>query len=324
MKKQTLLILSGVLILILASTPDLAAVPAPAPASTPVPSQAPVPPAAPAPVRSSSDPDPTMNRVLADFMKTGVKVYFMGTQLGLNGWFLIKGNEVQIAYTTPDNQNLVVGVLFNAQGDNVSSQQVKTLYDSNKEFSVLLANVNAQQSVPGMGGASTPGVMPSIGNSSIVPPASPGERLIQALQGAAGVNVGASMAPKLFMVVDPNCPHCQATWRALRNAVFGGKLQVRLVPIGPVTPDSERAAAQFLHSADPLNSWDKYITGDQSQLAGTPDASSLAEVRGNRALIESWHIQTTPYMVYRSKDGQVKIVQGEPDQAAAIIDDIAP
>jgi thiol:disulfide interchange protein DsbG len=170
---------------------------------------------------------------------------------------------------------------------------------------------------------SAPGIVPAATNPALTP-ASPGERLIQALQGAAGVNVGAPLAPKLFMVVDPNCPHCQATWRALRNAVFGGKLQIRLVPIGAVSPDSDRAAAQFLHSADPLNAWDKYIAGDQSQLAGTPDAASLDAVHSNHELTDSWHIQMTPYIVYRSKDGQVKIVQGEPDQAAAVIDDVAP
>src|SRR5580704_4245207 len=127
-----------------------------------------------------------------------------------------------------------------------------------------------------------------------------------ALESASGVNVGAPMAPKIYMIADPNCPHCHVAWKALRNAVFGGRLQIRLVPVDAVSPDSARPAAQFLRSADPLNAWDKYIAGDQSQLAGTPDMDAIASIRSNRLLLDSWHIDTTPYMVYRAKDGQVK------------------
>lgn len=126
------------------------------------------------------------------------------------------------------------------------------------------------------------------------------------------------------MVADPNCPHCHVAWTGLRNAVFGGRIQVRLVPVDALSADSARASAEFLHNADPLNAWDKYIAGDQSQLAGTPDAASLDAIRSNHLLLDSWHINSTPYMVYRSKDGQIKIVQGEPEQVSSIIDDIAP
>ena len=86
---------------------------------------------------------------------------------------------------------------------------------------------------------------------------------MQALQNAAGVDVGAASAPKIYMVVDPNCPHCHDTWQALRTAVFGGKLQIRLIPIDAFGSDSARAAAQLLHAANPLDAWDKYVGGDQ-------------------------------------------------------------
>jgi thiol:disulfide interchange protein DsbG len=310
MTKRARSALVAIMMLALASASAMAASSAPAAAPT---FTAPAQPSTPA-----NAPDPATNHTLADFMKTGVKVYYMGFQLGLHSWFLIKDNQVQIVYTSPDNQNAIVGVMFNAQGDNVTSQQVKTLYDTNKDVNAQLSNLNAQHD------AMLPPVVPSLANSSLVPQASPGERLMQALQNAAGVNIGAPMAPKIFMVADPYCPHCQATWRGIRNAVFGGKLQVRLVPVDAISPDSERAAAQFLRSPDPLNAWDKYIAGDQSQLAGTPDTASVQAVESNHMLIESWHIQETPFIVYRAKDGQIKIEQGQPDQVASIIDDVAP
>jgi thiol:disulfide interchange protein DsbG len=274
---------------------------------------------APAPV----EPDPAANPMLAEFIKTGAKVYYMGEHSGLQGWFITKSGQVQIAYAPPDNQSVVIGVLFDAQGNSVTSQQMKTLYDSNKEVNAFLNSAGNQPAVQAMGIPSGQ-MMPSPAASSMLPVAvSPGEQLLQALQNAAGVDVGAASAPKLYMVIDPNCPHCHATWQALRAAVFGGKLQVRLVPIDAQgNPDSERAAAQFLHTADPLNAWDKYVGGDKTQLAGNPDAAVLGAVHSNRELIEAWHIDTTPYMVYRAKDGQAKIVRGEPEHADAIINDV--
>jgi thiol:disulfide interchange protein DsbG len=315
-------ILSAAVILVLMTSAAMAAdPPKPAAATTPLIISGP-----PQPVRSPTDPDPSTNHVLSEFMKTGVKVYFIGTQFGLNGWFLMKENQVQIAYTTLDNQNIIIGVLFNAQGDDVSSQQVKTLYDTNKEVNAYLTTMNAQQSGAANGGFLTPqpGIVPTAGTGSILPPASPGERLIQTLDTASAVTFGSPLAPKIYIVADPNCPHCQAAWHSLRNAVFGGRLQVRLIPVDAVSPDSQRPAALLLRSLDPLNAWDKYEAGDKTQLAGNPDTAALDNIRNNRAILDAWHIQVTPYMVYRARDGQVKIVQGEPEQANALVDDVAP
>src|SRR5581483_2749139 len=74
---------------------------------------------------SSTGPDPAANMLLAEFMKTGAKVFYMGEQLGLQGWLIANGNQLQIAYTEPDNKASIVGVLFDAQGNSVTSQQMK-------------------------------------------------------------------------------------------------------------------------------------------------------------------------------------------------------
>jgi len=287
----------------------------------------------------STEPDPSATPMLQQLIKSGAKVYYLGKNAGVDGWFIIKDNQVQIGYVPPENKNLIFGVLIDKDGQSTSALQIKNLYDNNPEVGKLLTNMQTpatpptqtapapsqinsyDMGIPPIPMAASPN--PSV-PSIAAPAASPGERLLQALQTAAGVNIGAASAPRLSMVVDPNCPHCQAAWRALRDPVFASKLQIRLVPIGEVDPDSERAAAQLLGSANPLEAWDKYIGGDHNQLAGTPDGIRLTAVHNNRLLVDAWHIQMTPYMVYRAKDGQVKIVQGEPQQAAAIVNDIAP
>ncbi|MGE3623386.1 MAG: hypothetical protein AB7H77_05900, partial [Bdellovibrionales bacterium] len=74
---------------------------------------------------------------------------------------------------------------------------------------------------------------------------------------------------------------------------------------------------------NPLDAWDKYIAGDREQLAGTPDDAAQTAVFDNNNLINAWHIEVTPYMAYRAKDGTIKIVQGEPKDVGAIVGDIA-
>jgi len=77
-----------------------------------------------------------------------------------------------------------------------------------------------------------------------------------------------------------------------------------------------------LHVANPLDTWDKYVDGDRDQLKGTPDTNALIAIRGNHELVDSWNIKMTPYIIYRAKDGQVKIVQSEPEKPEAIVDDV--
>lgn len=273
-------------------------------------------------VANSAAPDPSANPVLAQLIKGGGKAYFLGTRSGLNGWFIVKNGQVQIAYTPPDNQSILIGAMFDADGDNISGHQVKTLVETNKEVAGLLNAAVQQQQEISKAGALTPAAASPVSGGMPAAALSPGERLYQQLETAPGVTVGATTAPLLLMVVDPNCPHCQATWRALRESVFKNELQIRLVPIGAENSDNERAAAQLLHVADPLKAWDKYVSGDKSQLAGTPDAVFVKAVHDNHVLTDNWNIEATPFLVYRGKDGKVKVEQGEPDNVAAVLNDL--
>jgi thiol:disulfide interchange protein DsbG len=273
----------------------------------------------------SHDPDPSANPVLAGIAKLGAKLYYLGNRAGLDGWLIIKDGQMQIAYAAPKSQQALVGALFGPDGENITADQIQTLMTTNKEVNALLTNLGPQPA-PANGAADPMAQGQNTAAQATANPATlllpPGERLMKDLQNAAGVNVGDTSAPLLLMIMDPDCPHCQATWRALRNAVFKNNLQIRLVPTGAQNGDHERAAAQLLHIADPLNGWDKYVAGDKSQLSGTPDATLITAIRLNNALIDSWHVQMTPYLVYRAKDGRVKIVEGEPEQPALLLSDI--
>ncbi|HEU0117311.1 MAG TPA: thioredoxin fold domain-containing protein [Alphaproteobacteria bacterium] len=260
---------------------------------------------------AAQQPDPAANPVLAHLMKLGAKMFYLGTEGGLDGWFIVKGGQVQIVYSAPDKKSVLIGGLFGDDGDSITANQIKNLMKTNPEINAMMTKAADEQLT--LHKETTPSPAAQSASSSPSVALSPGERLIQELSAASGVTIG-SGKPVLFMVMDPNCPHCQATWKALRASVLDEKLKIRMVPIGTLNTDNERAAAQFLHATDPLNTWDKYVSGDKSQLAGTPDQALLDAVRANHMLVDNWNIQATPYMVYRAKDGKVKVVQGELDK----------
>jgi len=298
---------------------------------------------APAAALPNADPDlftrdvrpPDVNSipVLANLIRAGSKLYYLGQRSGINGWFIVQDGQVQMIYVSADNNTAIVGGMFTRDGDDVTAPQVQELSKVDPEIENLVYGPGGKPSQQG-GGHAKANAMASIStppapeaakpaaNVANATTTSPGEKLMQDLQAAAGVLLGGNDSPQLVMVVDPNCPHCHKTWGELREAVFSNRLQVRLVPIGNITPDSTRAAAQLLAAADPLSAWDKYVAGDRKQLDGLPEPVRVRSINENRDLIEKWNIAATPYLVYRGKDGRIKIVQGRPERMAAVLTDL--
>jgi thiol:disulfide interchange protein DsbG len=289
-------------------------------AASPTVSSVPAPVAAVAPT-SPASPDPAVNPVLAKVIKSGARVFYLGNVAGLDGWLILKDGQMQVAYVTADKQNVLIGSLFAPGGESVTSDQIEALLSANPDVKNALTGAAHQMIAAAKAGiAASPEAL-----ISAPPPAveSPGEQLYKELSDANGVTVGGNTAaPLILMVVDPDCSHCQATWRALRDFVFKNALQIRLVPIGNKNTDGERAAAQLLHAADPLDAWNKYVDGDKTSLAGTPDKSLIEAAQASHQLIVKWKLRETPILVYRAKDGAIKIEQGEPEKISVVLGDL--
>lgn len=271
-----------------------------------------------------SPPDINSVAILSNIVKGGAKLHFMGERSGLFGWLIVKDGQIQMIYVTPDRKTALIGGMFSSDGDNVTGQQIIALAQINKEVADIMNGPAKQQEelnkINGITGV--PGGTP-ITNKAPVAFSSPGDRLLQDLQAATGVTLGKNEQAEILMVMDPNCSHCQATWKELREAVIANRVQVRLIPVtNDPASDNTRAGAQLLKAANPLETWDKYVKGDKNVLAGDADQSRIQAVLLNNQLIEKWNIQSTPYLVYRAKDGKVKIVQGKPERMAAVITDL--
>lgn len=284
------------------------------------------------PLFDSRTQAPDVNGIpfLQQIVQAGAKLYYLGERSGLFGWFVVRQNQIQMVYVTRDQKTVVFGAMFTADGANVSGQQIRVLSARDKAIYEMINGASQQKNQIAAAGesggfASVQGSAAS-GEGIVGLPAaslSPGDRLYQDLEAAAGVDLGADGPSRLMIVVAPKCPNCKGTWRELSEAVKGGKLQVRLIPVYNSLGGEEAAqAARLLRAENPLEVWEKFVNGDATALAGEADEVAMKAVAANLTLVSKWNVKGYPYLVYRNKEGKVKIVQGKPDRMAAVLLDL--
>ncbi len=153
----------------------------------------------------------------------------------------------------------------------------------------------------------------------------PRDAFVEALKTAVWFQVGDAAAPVVYMVVDPQCPFCHATWQRLKPLVFGRKLQVRVVMIAGLK-GSDPLARSILSRQSPSEAW---LTGEGSihgfpikegPMPGTPAyerAGNMLSVNAN--LIRRFSIDRTPFLAYVADDGTMYSSLGLPDDVDAFL-----
>lgn len=281
---------------------------------------APPAPASAQPASSPKEPDISSVLFMQNLKNIGAKIFYLGEQLGLHGWFVVKDKQVQILYTTPDNKALLVGALLSAEGANISQQQVLTLASGNPEVQALIKDTPTPMEAAKL--EKEEAENPKKPEQPQVPPS---EQFYGELQKANGLVFGKENAPLLIMIMDVHCPYCHKAWKKFEPLVEGGRLKVMMVPITAIGPQSETEAAIWLGKKDPYDAWKKHVAGDDKILkVGEPIPAKREAVQNSTDLVKKWGVDQTPYILYRGKGGKVRLVVGLPQDVNAIMTDIAP
>lgn len=243
-------------------------------------------------------PDPIKN-----LAEEGAQIRYLGRDYGFDSWITIKNGQEQYFYVLPDQSAFIMGVMFDKTGKLVTVDQVRRLRGSGDELLDTLATEGAtpvQKDVTEM---------------------SQSERLFYDIENSNWVPIGQIGAPVIYSFIDPQCPHCHSFINELREGYLDkGKIQVRLVPVG--FKDETRSQAAFLMATpDPEDRWMRHLDGDETALPAKSEISQQG-VQRNLAIMQSWKFNVTPMIVYRGKDGSVKIMRGKPKDIDNMIADI--
>lgn len=213
---------------------------------------------------------------------------------GVTAWAAYSGEHPIALYVTPDGRHVIAGTMLDAEGN-----------DTNR---VALENAVRKPMTDGVWGR---------------------------LDASHWIADGNQKAPRIvYVFTDPNCPFCNKFWSDARPWVDSGKVQLRHVMVGILTPTSAGKAAALLADRNPagaLAAYEREHTGGNAKalasgrpkplndsglkpLASIPPAVQ-AQLDANEKLMASLGLNATPAVVWRDAKGGLKMTQGAPDEA---------
>ncbi|MFK7839001.1 MAG: thioredoxin fold domain-containing protein [Bdellovibrionales bacterium] len=257
----------------------------------------------------AQDGVPKLPAPIQALVDEGAQIRFLGKDKGFDAWLTIKNGQEQYFYVKPDQSAFIMGVLFDDKGEMITIDQVQRLQNAGGDLLDVLASEK----------------LITDGNSKVTEQAfelkSPSERLYYDLENSNWVPIGDTGAPVLYSFIDPQCPHCHKFIEEIReNYIENGRVQVRMIPVG--FREETRAQSAFLMATpNPQERWFRHMDGDESALPAKSELNQQG-VQRNLSLMQSWKLNVTPMVVYRGKDGTVKIVRGKPQDPVSLISDI--
>ncbi|MCK5284132.1 MAG: thioredoxin fold domain-containing protein [Alphaproteobacteria bacterium] len=252
---------------------------------------------------------PALPVPIQNLVDEGAQIRYLGQEYGFNSWLTIKNGQEQYFYVLPDGSAFVMGVLFNNKGKLITVNQVARLREQGD--TLLDSLVSDFQGMNNTRASKTKAF-------EFKPPA---EQLYHNIENSNWIGLGQLGAPVIYTFVDPQCSHCHAFINDFRGDLLKkGKIQVRIIPVG--FKDKARAQAAFLMAApNPQQRWFNHMDGDLSALPAKSEINQQG-VQRNLAIMQAWKFHVTPMIIYRAKDGSIKIIRGRPKDLHGMIADI--
>lgn len=152
---------------------------------------------------------------------------------------------------------------------------------------------------------------------------SPAEAFEAVTSQGRGFTVGTLMsANPVYVLFDPQCPHCGHLWNAARP--LQNNMKFVWLPVAILGPKSLPQGAALMQAADPaqaMNDHEASLLGGQggtSASASVPDDVAAA-IKANTALLDRLGADSVPFIVARhARSGEVVTRAGAMDTAALV------
>jgi len=197
----------------------------------------------------------------------------------LQGYAMQYQGQGTTVYLTPDKQHAIMGNLVDATGKNLSDEQVE------KWVYAPMA-----------------------------------KEMWQKLEKNHWIAAGKADAPHIvYAFADPYCPYCTQFWQKAQPWLKSGKVQLRVLMVGMLRPDSAQKAAAIMMAKDPTKTLADYENsrGKMALKAPTAITPQITEaLKNNLSLMDELGGSATPAIYYLNKEGRLQQHQGMPDDEA--------
>lgn len=258
--------------------------------------------------------DPATIPALQNIIVAGTQIRYLGDEYGLKAYFVTNAGQGQVVYTTPNSQAMIIGGMFAGDGTPVSVMQLARLRQAGFDpVPYLSSNSNPAP------GAATATAAPATAATSAPAQLSPGEQLLNEVNRASWIAFGNSLGRPLTVFMDPNCDHCHLFFKQIKSYVDANKIYLRVVPVSVITEQSRGDMINILSGSDPAASWTAKINGQPVPPPTQVNPQAESSLAGNNAIFNRWQLGVTPYSIYRTNAGEIKVMAGEPTDLNAFL-----
>ncbi len=239
--------------------------------------------------------------------QTDSSVYYAERRFGVDVWLAIKEGRIQVVYTEPGKNGLLMnGFLFGPEGNMVTQDIISDYLATNPD---LVSDYVTGERL-------------ELQRSEDREQMSPSQRLWFDLSQSNYIEFGSSKAPVVYAFVDPKCQHCKKYWNAMASPyVSEGLVRLRLIPTRVIDIESENIGAAILAADDPQQAWLDQV---DALFEAPQNISPLQRQRivDNSQLMSNWQIVSVPFSIYQDAEGGVKMLRGKLDNMQILLNDL--
>ncbi|ACB97379.1 hypothetical protein [Beijerinckia indica] len=198
----------------------------------------------------------------------------------IKGLFVRNGHEFQVLYLTPDGQNVIPGVMWDATGHNITRDQVSSI-----EGAIPRVEIKND-------------TMPAVAVSAL-----DGKPSLSVVKETSFGTYGRSGAPRLWIFVDPLCSFSIRAMDQLRSYATRGEIELAVVPVSIIDHEDGGKSTEHALSMLSLPRETMVAAWRNDQLNNPVAAEARDRLTINMAAAEVIHLRGTPTLLWQKEDG---------------------
>ena len=220
----------------------------------------------------------------------------LGTLHGLRGVFVRNAGQFQVFYASPDDERVIPGAMFDAQGKNLTLDQI----------------------------ASIPGAVPTVAvgdaaSRAAAPVQASAGSLLKAVEGTTYGTVGSPAAPRLWVFIDPLCAWSVRAMGQLRSYVSAGRVQLAVIPVSVLDHEDQGRSTVAAKAMLSLSPETMAAAWSDNKLDGQAEPGADLRLANNMAAVAAIRLRGTPTFIWRKPDGTEGRADGLPNDVDALV-----